>query len=434
MEIAVQKYGGSSLASSAQIRRIAKHIEDGYAAGKSIVIVVSARGDTTDRLLEEAAGIGAARQPRELDQLLVTGENASAAMMALALSARGLPAVSLTGAQAGITVAGPHGDGIVAAVATARILAELERGRLVVVAGFHGANDDGDLVTLGRGGSDTTAVALGVALRASSCEVYTDVDGVHTADPRVVPDTRVLATVPAAVMAEMAFSGSRVLHSRAVELAAARGMDLVVRNSMSQSPGTMIVGRSSDVFETDGFVTAVTHNMDVAGVTMRATRASPGLVTDVLSAMARACVPVDMVSWSGPGQPGDTLRFAVRHSQLAEAMDAVRTVTYDRDWDLTVAEDVGTLSLVGIGLHSRPEYTVQMLEVLARIGVPAILFSSTQSRASVVVPRDRVAAGAVALHRTFALDQPGAIIDTPDHANGATTPRAGRDKRRDRVY
>jgi aspartate kinase len=250
-----------------------------------------------------------------------------------------------------------------------------------------------------------------VALGATSCEVYTDVDGVYTADPRVVPEARVLATVPVGVMAEMAFSGAKVMHNRAVELAAARGMDIVVRSSSSYSVGTTIVGRSSGMIETDGFVVAVTHDLDVAGLTVCGREASPDLVTEVLSAVARVSVPVDMVSWSASGHPEGTLRFAVRHSRLADAVGAVRSAIGDRGWEVAVAEDVGTLSLVGVGLHSRPEYTVQMLGVLARTAVPAMLFSSTQSRVSVVVPRDRVVDGVVALHRAFALDRPATAAE-----------------------
>ncbi|MGN9908989.1 aspartate kinase [Phytohabitans sp. LJ34] len=413
MNVAVQKFGGSSLATAAQLRHAAARAEASHRAGRPTVVVVSAQGDTTDALIQQAANVSATRSLREMDQLLVTGENAAAALMAMALLDRGLAAVSLTGAQAGITASGRHGAGLITEVCPTRIVTHLAAGAVVVVAGYQGVSPDGDILTLGRGGSDTTAVALAAALGAENCEIYTDVDGIYSADPRIVPSARVLSKVDAAVMAEMAFSGAHVMHARAVELAATRRLDVLVRNSMSPAPGTTIAARRTDpkvdMMENEGFVVAVTHDLDVAQVTVSA-GSSPGVTPEcVLTPLARTAVPVDMLSCSAE------LRFAVRRSDLPVADRALREAGLPHGYAIDVAEDVGKLSLVGMGLFNRPEYTARLLAVLADRGIPTSLLSSTQMRVSALVPLDRVVEGAMALHKDFDLDgreQPASSLTT----------------------
>lgn len=407
MKIAVQKYGGTSLASSTQIRAVAGRVAECRRDGFATVVVVSARGAATDRLIADAAEVAVIRSGRELDQLLVTGENAAAALVALALQDRGIPAISLTAAQGGISAVGRHGTAMIAAVDDRRIRHHLTSGKVVVVAGFQGMTPDGDVVTLGRGGSDTTAVALAAALDAVSCEIYTDVEGVFTADPRIVPQARVLDTVGVGVMAEMAFAGARVLHCRAVELAAARGMDLVVRNSMSRQPGTTILGRSDPaMMENDGFVTAVTHDPDAALVRIEPMRDRPDLARYVLGVLAAASVPVDMVTLPESGGTGRSMRFTIRRSDVPDATDAIGSSALGADTRYTMDPSVGKLSLVGAGLFSRPENAAAMLDVLAEQDVPVSLIAATQLRITAVVPRDRLLAAAAALHRRLNLDRP----------------------------
>lgn len=259
----VRKYGGTSLATTQQVRRVAELVAEPWSQGRPVAVVVSARGGTTDELLRQAAAVSAARDGRETDQLLATGEVASAALLALALDGIGVPAVSLTGAQAGFAVTGPHTDGSIERVGAERVVRQSGReGRVVVVAGFQGIDAHGDVVTLGRGGSDTTAVALASALGAEDCEILTDVSGIHSADPHVVPDARVLPVIDMEVMAEMAAAGAHVLHPRAARLAEQRGIHLHVRGAFNDYPGT-VVRRRDEAEAASEPMLAVTHEHGV---------------------------------------------------------------------------------------------------------------------------------------------------------------------------
>lgn len=233
MDVLVQKFGGTSLETLDRVRHAAVRIAARWRRGRSLVVVVSARGFRTDDLLRLAADIGPAEPSRELDQLLAVGESESAALMALTLQGLGVPAHSLTGHQAGIRTTDRHGDALISTIKAAPVRTVLDEGKVAVVTGFQGVNRAGDIATLGRGGSDTTAVALAAQLRASTCEIYTDVDGVFTADPRVIPAARCLRRIRPEVMAEMAFAGARILHTRCVELAAMEGVEVLVRNALS---------------------------------------------------------------------------------------------------------------------------------------------------------------------------------------------------------
>jgi aspartate kinase len=393
------------LASIERVRGVAERIQQNYAMGRPTVVVVSAMGDTTDELLAQAGTVNAAGPARELDQLLATGENASSAMLALALHDLGVPAVSLTGPQAGILAAGPHGSGVIAAIDPARIRKHLDRGEIVVVAGFQGGTEDNDVITLGRGGSDTTAVALAAELQAS-CEIFTDVAGVYTADPRIVSTARLLRLVDSSVMTEMAFSGARVMHSRAVELAAVKELDIHVRSSFTPASGTTIVGRSGNiVIETRGFVVAVTHDLDVATVLIRFTGNDRNIAATMLRALARESVPVDLVTWSAMSDGESRMGFALRRSQLREVRRMLRETLSGPDFQVEIKEDVGKLSLVGTGLLNRPEHTARLLAALADTGISASWISTTQSRTSVIIPLDRILEAVGTLHGEFNLDR-----------------------------
>ncbi|MEV4949572.1 aspartate kinase [Streptomyces sp. NPDC053755] len=414
MSVAVKKFGGSSLSTPGRIRQVAEMVARFHDTGRPTVVVVSARGDSTDELLAAALELHAAPAARETDQLLATGENASAALLAMALHDQGAPAVSLTGPQAGIRVSGNHGAGMIAEIDPARILAHLRRGRVVVVSGFQGEDAEGDVITLGRGGSDTTAVALATALSAASCEIYTDVKGIYTADPRVVPEARVLSTIDAGVMAEMAFAGAQVMHSRAVELAASHAIDVVVRGTFTTEPGTTILGRSIDVLESQGSITAVTHDTDIVMALTRSRRPRDGLAADILTELARDSVPVDLLSWGAPDGHGFRMGFALHGSRLAPAREALRRIAAGLGCDTEVDEKVGKVSLVGVGLLNRPDYTARMLALLSRMGVTPSWVSSTQLRVSVIVPLDRVLEAVTALHQEFGLGRDD--LDTPSMA------------------
>jgi len=407
-EIVVQKYGGSSLATVDQMRQVARAVAQTYRSGRSTVVVVSARGRTTDELLQLADVAGRERTGRETDQLLATGESASAALLAIALQDLGVPAVSLTGAQAGIQAAGRHGSGVIADIDTRRLRRVLADGKVAVVAGFQGIDDTGDVVTLGRGGSDTTAVALAAALRTASCEICTDVPGVSTADPRVVADARILSTVDVAVMAEMSFAGAKVLHPRAVELAARNRIEVHVRKSEeSASTGsrTIIPAVSDRVsFETQGVVMAIAHDFDVARILIRCKPCSTDLTVDILGILSAHAFSVDLMARSDLHDDELTIGFTVPRKDGEEVSSVIREALADLGATIHVYKNVGKLSLIGMGLLNHPEYTVRMLSALARAGIPVSWLSTSQIRTSVVIPLDRVASAVQLLHNEFELN------------------------------
>lgn len=413
--IVVQKYGGSSLATSDRLRRVAEFVADTHRGGQPTVVVVSARGDTTDELLRLAGDISQGDVPRETDQLLATGECSSAALLAMALNDLAVPAVSLTGAQAGIVATGRHGSGVIASIETDRVVQLLDEGRLVVVAGFQAVNADGDLITLGRGGSDTTAVALAASLGASRCEIYTDVDGVYSADPRVVPTARVLPGIDAGLMAEMAFSGAKVLYSRAVELAAMHGIELRVSSSSARSGrvGTIIPADSDEnMLETCGVVVAIAHDLDVARMLVHSRGARKDLAADILSILARHCIPTDLVARSGPYEDEFRMGFTIRRSDVERARAALQHTADSLGGGVHVDEAIGKLSLIGMGLLNRPEYTARMLSTLAAADIPTSWVSTSQLRTSVTVPLHRVLEAVELLHREFDLERHGIDVDS----------------------
>lgn len=378
-----------------------------------MAVVVSAPGDTTDDLLALASATGTTADMREIDQLLATGECSSAALMAMALQARNIPAVSLTGLQAGVLAAGKHGSGIISAVDTRRIAVLLSEGKVVVVAGFQGVNPDGDVITLGRGGSDTTAVALAAALGAERCEIYSDVDGVYSADPRVVAGARRLAAVDAGLMAEMSFAGAKVLHSRSVELAAMHGIEVHVRGSFSPEAGTVIPGGTNyDMLETHGVIVAAAHDLDVARVLFHSRGARRDLAVDVLALLASNSVPVDLVARSGPQEDEFRMGFTIRRSDVAGIHESLLDLARRLGGGVHIDEDVGKVSLVGMGLLNRPAYTARMLSALSAAGIVTSWISTSQLRTSVTVPLEHVIHATNVLHREFELDRNDLDVDS----------------------
>ncbi|GIF42952.1 aspartate kinase [Actinoplanes xinjiangensis] len=406
MDVLVQKYGGTSLGTLDRVRNAAMRIGQAWRSGRSVVAVVSARGSRTDDLLRLAADIGPTTPSRELDQLLAVGESESVAMMALTLRGLGVPASSLTGHQAGISTTDRHGDALISTIATGPVHAVLSERRVAVVAGFQGVNRAGDVTTLGRGGSDTTAVALAAQLRASACEIYTDVDGVFSADPRIMPAARCLRWIHPEVMAEMAFAGARILHTRCVELAAMEGVVVSVRNAMSQAPGTIISELPDDrPLETRRAVVAVAHDTDVARVLVHCRNGCHDLAPEVFEALSAQGTVVDLVARSGPHEKEFRMGFTIRRSEVSRVRDALHKVAVGFGGGVHFDENVGKVSVVGMGLLSRPEYTAKLMAALSAADIPTSWIFTSQSRLSVIVPQDSTVAAVDALHRAFQLDR-----------------------------
>lgn len=406
MDVLVQKYGGTSLRTLDRVRHAAGRVAAARQRGSAVAVVVSARGSRTDDLLRLAADVGAVAPSRELDQLLAVGESESAALLALALNGLGVPAISLTGHQAEIQTTVRHGDALISRIGAARVWTALNEGKVAVVTGFQGVDPAGDVTTLGRGGSDTTAVALAARLRASACEIYTDVDGVFTADPRILPAARCLPWVQPDVMAEMAFAGARVLHTRCIELAAMEGVEVRVRNASSQLPGTIVVDRPDDrPLETRRAVVAVTHDTDVVRVLVYCPDSRRDLAPDVFEVLAAHGAVSDLVARSGPYETEFRMGFTIRRSQATAVRAALHALAAAFGGGVHFDENVGKVSVVGMGLLSRPEYPARCMAALATAGIPTSWISTAQTRISVIVPVERAIDAVEALHREFQLDR-----------------------------
>lgn len=416
MEVVVQKYGGSSLSTFTKVLAVAEHAAAARMAGVPLAVVVSARGDATDDLLRTVDEVsGQVRSPevgREIDQLLATGECASAALLALAIDRFGVPAVSLTAGQAGILAQGNPGSGVIAEVRADRVRQLLAAGSIPVVTGFQGLTPRGDVITLGRGGSDTTAVAIAAGLAARTCEIYTDVDGVFTADPRVVPDAVRLPVIDSGIMAEMAFAGARVLHTRAVELAAIRGVSIHVRSSLTRGPGTFICpdGSSSPatsraegepMLENDGALSAIVHDLDVARVLVHSQSGRTDLAAELMPALADLTIPIDMVARSGPAEEEFRMGFTIRRGDIDLVRMALADVTARCGASVRVDDDLGKVSIIGMGLLSRPEYASRMIAALAGEGITTSWISTSQLRASAIIARHRIIRAVEVLHHEF---------------------------------
>jgi aspartate kinase len=405
MRTVIRKYGGSSLATVASMRRVAGQIAEVHRAGYGVVVVVSARGDTTDDLLRLAAEFGDVRPSRDLDQLLATGECASAGLLALALRALGVPAASLTGPQAGVLVSGTPGAGRITAVRTDRVLRLLATNTVAVVAGFQGMDDAGDVVTLGRGGSDTTAVALAAALKASRCDIYTDVDGVYTADPRVVDSARLRPELDVSTMAELAVAGAKVVHPHAVRLAAAHGVEIQVGDSWTGRRGSAIRPvPAAEALDTGDRVVGLAHDLDVARVMVRARGAGPDPVRVVFDVLAEYRAPVDFVAHSGPDERVFRMGFTVRRDDAAVVLPPLRRALTGCRGTVAVDRNVGTVSVVGSGLLDRTDWTARMTTALSAAGITALWTCVSQQRASVVTPLDRALDAVRVLHHEFGLE------------------------------
>ncbi|MGN6275087.1 MAG: aspartate kinase [Solirubrobacterales bacterium] len=402
-DIVVMKFGGTSVAGAEQIKRAAARIVAAREAGNRVVAVLSARGKTTDELVAAAQEISERPDPREMDMLLSTGERISCALCAMAIHDMGHQPISLTGSQAGIVTDTSHTKARIIDVRADRISAALDEDRIVLVAGFQGVSTQSrDVTTLGRGGSDTTAVALAAALRASVCEIYTDVSGVYSADPRIVSDARKLPRVSFEEMLAMAASGARVLQLRSVEYARNHGVRIHCRSSFEDGPGTLVVSEEESM--ENPFVTAVTHSDSEARVTLTGLRDEPGVAGKVFGALADANVNVDVIIQNEPvgdDQLAD-LSFTVDRSDLPVAKDTIAALGEVSAGVLT-DERIGKVSIVGAGMRSHPGVAAKVFRVLGDERINIEMISTSPIKISCVIPADRVADAVNVLHKAFEL-------------------------------
>ena len=406
MGIVVQKYGGSSVATAEHIRAVAGRIARAREAGLDLVVAVSAMGKTTDRLLRLAGEVSRDPSPREIDQLLATGEEQSVALLAMALHDRGIPAESLTGPQAGMTVTGRYGSGVISEIRPKRIHALLEQGRVVIVAGFQGMNALGDVMTLGRGGSDTTAVALAAALGADRCEIFTDVSGVFTADPRIVPEARRVPAISFEEMAEMAWRGAKVMHPRAVELGALYGVEVHVRSSFEEGPGSIITGGEElERLETRETLAGIVHDLDVSRVTLNGIRTGPGTMSRVFTPLAERGISVDVIVESGVKDGAADVAFTVARGNFEAARKLAAEVADDLGGVVEGERDLGKVSVVGTGMLNRPGYAARMFAALGEAGIPIRMVSTSEIQVTCVLPAERVEEAVRVLHRDFELEE-----------------------------
>jgi aspartate kinase len=408
----VMKFGGTSVDGPERLKGVARRLVAAHESGYRVVGVLSAMGDTTDELLGLAAGITDEPDPRELDVLLATGEHQSATLVSMALHAIGVPAISLTGPQAGITTDGSYGRARIAGIEPRRVRAELEGGKVVIVAGFQGQSAtsaiDQEITTLGRGGSDTTAVALAAALRADRCQIFTDVRGIYTADPRLVPSARQLPVIGYEEMLELAHQGAQVMQVRAVELGWVNNVIIEVLSSFEDAPGTLI--KEDPLVEQRNKVRGLAHDRNVAKVTVVSVPDRPGIARAIFDPLAEAGVNIDLIV-QNVGHGGATdLSFTVPQVELGKAKKTLEPVVRARGArELTTDASVAKVSIVGAGLHNAPGYAARMFGTLADAGVNIEMISTSEVRITCMIAEDELETALRALHDAFELERPEPI-------------------------
>ena len=407
MALIVQKYGGSSLESADRIRAVAERIVATKKQGNDVVVVCSAMGDTTDELLDLAAQVNPVPPQREMDMLLTAGERISNALVAMAVESLGAKAQSFTGSQAGVLTTERHGNARIVDVTPGRLTEALEDGQICIVAGFQGVNKDSrDVTTLGRGGSDTTAVALAAALKADVCEIYSDVDGVYTADPHSVPDAQKLEKLSFEEMLEMAAVGSKILVLRSVEYARAFNVPLRVRSSYSNDPGTLVTGSMEDIPVEEAVLTGVATDKSEAKVTVLGIPDRPGEAAKLFRVIADAEINIDMVLQNVSSlEYGTTdITFTCPRADGPRAMELLSKLQSEGGWSNVLYDDqVGKVSLVGAGMKSHPGVTADFTEALRDVGVNMELISTSEIRISMLTREADLEKAARALHDKFQL-------------------------------
>jgi len=402
MALLVQKYGGTSVSDAERVRAVADHVARTRRQGTDVVVVVSAMGKTTDDLLRLAGDVSTVQPPRELDMLLTSGERVSMALLCMALAELGVDAVSYTGSQAGIITDTTHLKAKIVEIKADRLRAALDEGRVPVVAGFQGVSLERDVTTLGRGGSDTTAVALAASLGAEACEIYTDVPGVFSADPRIVPEARRLPRVSFEEMLDIAASGGRVLALRSVEFARNHGVPLHVRSSFTWEPGTWVVEEDESMEQ--AVVTAVTHDTSEAKVTVTGVPDKPGIAARLFRALADRAVNVDTIVQNTSLHGTTDISFTVPKTDLDASLEVARALAPEIGAGEVMADDgIAKVSLVGAGMRSHPGVSASMFEILAAAAINIEMISTSSIRLSCVVRADRVEEAVRLLHEGFEL-------------------------------
>ena len=414
MGLLVQKYGGTSIPDAEHIRAVTKRVVRAQSAGNRVAVVVSAMGNATDELIGLAESVAATPDPRELDLLLSTGELVSCTLMAMALRELGADAVSMGGGQAGIRTDTAHGRAAIVALDPKRVRRELDAGRIVIVAGFQGSTEDMDVTTLGRGGSDTTAVALAAALKADRCEVYTDVGGIYTADPKVVPEARKLAEIGYEEMLELASYGAK-MHPRAIELASWYRVPVLVASSAEEGPGTLIHDLGTDAggematqgeMESRNKVSGVTYERGVARITVRAVPDRPGIAATLFEPLTEANISVDTIVQNASADRLTDMSFTVDQADAARALDVTRRVASEIGAaDCASSEHLGTVSIVGTGMQNAPGYASRMFRTLADAAINIEMITTSQIRITCIVDESRVEEAVRVLHAAFDLDK-----------------------------
>lgn len=409
MGLVVQKYGGSSVADAESIKRVAQRIVATKKAGNDVVVAVSAMGDTTDDLLDLAKGVSPLPRGRELDMLLTSGERISMALLAMAIANLGVEAQSFTGSQAGVVTTSVHGRARIIDVTPSRIQQVVDQGMVAIVAGFQGVSQDShDITTLGRGGTDTTAVALAAALDADACEIYTDVDGIYTADPRIVSAAHLIHRISYEEMLEMAACGSKVLHLRSVEYARRYDIPLHVRSSFSPRDGTWVMHEPEGNDMEQPIISGVAHDRSEAEVTVVGVPDKPGEAASIFATMAEAEINIDMIVQNvSQATTGRTdISFTLPKADGKQAMAALTRVQGEVGFDSLQYDDkVGKVSLIGAGMRSHPGVSAKFFGALADASVNVEIISTSEIRISAVCREDEVPAAVAAVHSAFELDE-----------------------------
>jgi aspartate kinase len=403
MPLIVQKYGGSSVADAGKIRNVARRIAKAKDEGNQVVVVVSAMGDTTDELIRMAHQVSEQPGERELDVLLSTGELISSTLLAMALGTLGYKAVSLTGVQAGIQTDSNYSRARILRVAPKRIVNELEKDNIVIVAGFQGVTQDMDITTLGRGGSDTTAVALAASLSAEICQIYTDVEGVYSADPRLVPRASKLNKIGYEEMLEIASYGARIIHPRAVEIGELYNMPILVASSFSDSPGTIICKEAS--MEVRNKVRGIAHDTNVAKITLVGVPDHPGTAAAVFEPLARANISVDTIVKNASVDDITDLSFTVARSDFIKTMSIVEPVAKRVGAKQCLTDStLAKVSIIGTGMQNTPGYAARMFRTLCDQNIDIQLITTSEIRITCIIAEDRIKDAVQALHRAFELE------------------------------
>ena len=404
MALVVQKYGGTSVGDLERIHKVAQRIAHYREKGHKLAVVVSAMGHTTDELIALAKRVNPRPPFRELDLLTTTGEQVSVALLSMQLWAMGIPARGFVQHQIGIRTDGRYGDARILEVDPSRIQQALEEGYVAVIAGFMGTTAEGEITTLGRGGSDTTAVAIAAALGAKECEIYTDTEGVYTTDPHLIPEARKLSVIGYDQMLEMAALGARVLHPRAVYYAKRYGVVLHVRSSFSYNPGTLV---KEVAMEMDKAVTGVALDLDHAQIGLIGIPDQPGIAAKVFQALAERGIAVDMIIQGVPGHDPSRqqMAFTVKKDFAQEALEALEPVLAEIGGEAILRPDIAKVSIVGVGLASTPEIPAKMFQAVASTGANIEMIATSEVRISVIIPAEYAEAALRAVHQAFELDK-----------------------------